>query len=197
MVCDVKGRKKNEEWDFRFSRRRIWGLEPFEMYHCVVSWDFNFSRRRVWCSELFSGIYDCRQSFYTAVYPRRQLWTLCSLGVYRRFRYAYCLHHQDDEWDSNETTRRYIPGGCNLKSSGKKFIDDVAKGWGCFMIPQPLPGQLSVTCMITCEYVFAVYWYWQPKMGYSERNLAQYHHVHYEFHTRLLWVLTRVSAVIS
>jgi hypothetical protein len=70
----------------------------------VLNWDFKLSRRRVWCSELSSEIY-CRvipddgdsthlwnvgrQSFYTAVYPRRQLWTvlnclsnylLCRLG---------------------------------------------------------------------------------------------------------------------
>jgi hypothetical protein len=70
--------------------------------------DFKFSRRRVWCSELSSGIY-CRvkwlstdvsevhtasiirdesiwnvgrQSFYTAVYPRRQLWTTEQWYIY-------------------------------------------------------------------------------------------------------------------
>jgi hypothetical protein len=42
-------------------------------------WDFKFSRRRVWCSGLSSGMYCLwnvgRQSFYTAVYLRRQFWT--------------------------------------------------------------------------------------------------------------------------
>jgi hypothetical protein len=66
-----------------------------------LQWDFKFSRRRVWCSELSSGMYcrakwfvyrrfrgaSClhqpcsmhlrnvgRQYFYTAVHPRRQFW---------------------------------------------------------------------------------------------------------------------------
>jgi hypothetical protein len=41
----------------------------------------------------------------------------CSLlGVNRRFRRAYCLHHQDDETsvNSNETIRRYIPEGSRV-----------------------------------------------------------------------------------
>jgi hypothetical protein len=41
-------------------------------YKSIILWDFMFSRRRVWCSELSYGI------FYTAVYPRRQLWTKAS-----------------------------------------------------------------------------------------------------------------------
>jgi hypothetical protein len=50
--------------------------------------------------------------------------TPCSLvGVYRRFRGANFLHHQGDVTEAvrtseksiySETTRRYIPEGCNL-----------------------------------------------------------------------------------
>jgi hypothetical protein len=58
-------------------------------------WDFKFSRRRVWCSELSSGtlipddggsthLWNVgRQSFYTAVHPRRQFWTTNPVAVSR------------------------------------------------------------------------------------------------------------------
>jgi hypothetical protein len=52
-------------------------------------WDFKFSRRRVWCSELSSGLYcrvKCLSSFYTAVQPRRQLWTSLSYAVLKSIR---------------------------------------------------------------------------------------------------------------
>jgi hypothetical protein len=39
---------------------------------------------------------------------------LCSLGVDRRFRGAYCFHYQGDETSIySETTRRYIAEGCH------------------------------------------------------------------------------------
>jgi hypothetical protein len=48
----------------------------------------------------------------------RSFWDIapCSFGVDRRFRAAYCLHHQGDETSvcSNETARRYIPEGSKL-----------------------------------------------------------------------------------
>jgi hypothetical protein len=45
----------------------------------ILMWDFKFSRRRVWCSG--------RQSFYMAVYPRRQLWT----SIILMFTWASCI----------------------------------------------------------------------------------------------------------
>jgi hypothetical protein len=48
----------------------------------------------------------------------RAFWDIapCSLGVDRRFRGVYCLHHQRDETSvySNGITRCYIPEGSNL-----------------------------------------------------------------------------------
>jgi hypothetical protein len=72
----------------------------------------------------------------------RAFWDVapCSLaGVDRIFRGAYCPHHQSDSSFtvlmmgavrtsersvySNETTRRYIPEGCNLLYMGRAAIE--------------------------------------------------------------------------
>jgi hypothetical protein len=44
---------------------------------------------------------------------------MCSLEVDRRFKGAYCLHHQGD---FNETTRRYIPESCHLHARRRENL---------------------------------------------------------------------------
>jgi hypothetical protein len=77
-----------------------------------------------------------------------------SIDINRRFRCAYCFHHQGDEWLSetsayfNETTWRYIPQGChipirrreNLKSHNCRFSSPV---WQKFY-PSEKPSWTSV-----------------------------------------------------
>jgi hypothetical protein len=59
-----------------------------------------------------------RFQFLTAVSLKMAVfWDVapCSLvEVYRRFRGAYCLHHQGGDGKSKQTTRRNIPEDSNL-----------------------------------------------------------------------------------
>jgi hypothetical protein len=66
--------------------------------------DFRFSRRQVW---------RCDTALFTLV------------EADRRFRGAYCLHHQGDETSVyfNETTRRYIPQGCHVLTRRRQNLN--------------------------------------------------------------------------
>jgi hypothetical protein len=53
----------------------------------------------------------------------------CSLvEVHRRFRHAYCLHHQGDEsLVSDQTTRRTIPEGSHLHIRRRENLENQSK----------------------------------------------------------------------
>jgi hypothetical protein len=65
-----------------------------------------------WCSELSSGIHVGRKSFYTAVYPRRQLWTSYSppweLEISHRWKiFRLCLGSKLDRPVVQPVARHY------------------------------------------------------------------------------------------
>jgi hypothetical protein len=84
--------------------------------------DFKISRRRVWSSELSSGMY-CRVKWLstdvsevrTASIIRIVFWDVlpCKMIVDRRFRDAYCLHHQG--WVNSLALLKTL-AGCNVRS---------------------------------------------------------------------------------
>jgi hypothetical protein len=83
-------------------------------------WDFKFSRQQVWCPELSSGIYcrvKRRQSFYTAIYPRRQLWTyflyFFKMATFRIHLTIFIKEHymvnKKTQFNSQYNTYQYTP----------------------------------------------------------------------------------------
>jgi hypothetical protein len=123
VFCDVLPRKMIVDRRFRGTCC---------LQHQGDEWDFKFSRWRVWSSQLSFGMYcrvkDCRPTFQRYVLPpssgrwvRFQVLTAasmkftivfwdvlpCKMIVDRRFRGAYCLNHLGS--DDNHFTRQYIP----------------------------------------------------------------------------------------
>jgi hypothetical protein len=104
----------------------IWNLSTSAIL-CIKKWKpINALRTSVWSRNLFAGGCDVIFRFSWRRVWRRAFWYISScnlVDVDRRFKGAYCPHHQDDHSSRtsetsvyfNDTTWRYIPEGCHLR----------------------------------------------------------------------------------